>query len=39
VVFMFIYWQVDIKNRFTGPKPPAEEELRKIESQMAPGDD
>ena len=38
-VFMFIYWQVDAKKRFTGPKPHAEEELRKIEAQMAQGDD
>jgi amino acid transporter len=41
-LFMLIYWQVDAKNRFTGPKPSAEEELRKIESelvQLAKGDD
>ena len=34
-VFMFGYWQLDAKRRFTGPKPSAEEELRRIEAQMA----
>jgi len=40
-VFMFIYWQLDAKHRFTGPKPTAEAELRKIEADMAAksGDD
>ncbi|MCA1900241.1 MAG: amino acid permease [Chloroflexi bacterium] len=41
-VFMLIYWQVDAKKRFTGPKPSAEEELRRIEAelaQLAKGDD
>ena len=33
-LFMFIYWQVDVKKRFTGPKPTAEAELRRIESEM-----
>jgi hypothetical protein len=32
---MVIYWQVDAKKRFTGPKPTAEEDLRKIEADMA----
>jgi amino acid transporter len=32
-IVMFIYWQVDVKKRFTGPKPTAEEDLRKIEAQ------
>lgn len=39
VVFMYLYWQLDAKKRFTGPKPHAEEELRKIEAEMAKGDD
>jgi len=39
VVFMALYWQLDAKKRFTGPKPSAEEELRKIEAEMAQGDD
>ncbi|MCB9136010.1 MAG: amino acid permease [Anaerolineales bacterium] len=34
-VFMILYWQLDAKKRFTGPKPHAEEELRKIESEMS----
>ncbi|MEW6285684.1 MAG: amino acid permease [Chloroflexota bacterium] len=38
-VFMFLYWNLDAKKRFTGPKPHAEEELRKIEAQMAAADD
>ena len=40
-LFMFIYWQVDAKKRFTGPKPTAEAELRKIEAEMSAksGDD
>jgi len=33
-VFMVLYWQLDAKKRFTGPKPHAEEELRKIEADM-----
>ncbi|MBI2757114.1 MAG: amino acid permease [Chloroflexi bacterium] len=41
VIFMFIYWQVDAKHRFSGPKPSAEAELRKIEAEMSAksGDD
>jgi amino acid transporter len=38
-IFMFIYWQLDAKRRFTGPKPTAESELRKIEAEMSAGDD
>jgi amino acid transporter len=38
-IFMFIYWQLDAKHRFTGPKPTAESELRKIEAEMSAGDD
>jgi amino acid transporter len=34
-VFMFIYWQVDVKRRFKGPTPASEEELRRIESELA----
>jgi amino acid transporter len=34
-VFMVLYWQLDAKNRFTGPKKSAEEELRRIEAEMA----
>ena len=37
-LFMIIYWQVDAKKRFTGPKKTAEEELRKIEAQMSADD-
>ena len=36
-VFMFAYWQLDAKNRFTGPKKTAEEDLRRIEAEMAAG--
>jgi amino acid transporter len=32
-IVMFIYWQVDVKKRFTGPKATAEEDLRKIEAE------
>lgn len=40
-LFMFVYWHVDVKKRFTGPKPTAEAELRKIEAEMSAktGDD
>lgn len=34
-VFMVVYWQLDAKKRFTGPKKTAEEELRRIEADMA----
>lgn len=34
-VFMVLYWQLDAKNRFAGPKQTAEEELRKVEADMA----
>jgi amino acid transporter len=34
-VFMFVYWKVDVKRRFFGPKPAAEEELRRIEAELA----
>jgi len=33
-VTMFIYWKVDVRKRFTGPKPSSEEELRRIEAEM-----
>jgi amino acid transporter len=36
-VFMFLYWNLDAKKRFTGPQPHAEEELRRIEAEMAKG--
>jgi len=39
VVFMFFYWQLDAKNRFKGPTTADEAELRRIEAQMAEGDD
>jgi amino acid transporter len=39
VVFMVLYWQLDAKKRFTGPKPTAEVELRKLEAEMTQGDD
>ncbi|MFN8372304.1 MAG: amino acid permease [Anaerolineae bacterium] len=35
---MFAYWQLDVKKRFTGPKPTAEADLRKIESEFFSGD-
>jgi amino acid transporter len=35
VVFMVAYWQLDAKRRFAGPKPSAEEELRRIEAELA----
>lgn len=34
-IFMVLYWQLDAKKRFTGPKKTAEEELRRIEAEMA----
>ncbi|MEK7783810.1 MAG: amino acid permease [Chloroflexota bacterium] len=34
-VFMVIYWQLDAKKRFAGPTKAAEEELRRIEADMA----
>jgi amino acid transporter len=34
-VFMVLYWQLYAKNHFTGPKKTAEEELRRIEAEMA----
>ncbi|RPI89163.1 MAG: amino acid permease [Chloroflexi bacterium] len=39
VVFMFLYWQLDAKKRFKGPSKSDEAELRRIEAQMAQGDD
>lgn len=32
-LFMFVYWQIDVKKRFTGPVPADERELTRIESQ------
>jgi L-asparagine transporter-like permease len=34
-VVMVLYWQLDAKKRFKGPKAAAEEELRRIEAEMA----
>ena len=34
-VIMVLYWQLDAKKRFKGPKAAAEEELRAIEAEMA----
>ncbi len=34
-VFMYLYWQLDAKKRFTGPTPADETELRRIESEFA----
>jgi amino acid transporter len=31
-LFMFAYWNVDVKRRFTGPVPADEQELRKLEA-------
>ena len=36
-VFMFLYWQLDAKRRFTGPKPTSEEELRRVEAALQGG--
>lgn len=33
-VFMYLYWQLDAKKRFTGPTPADETELRRIESEF-----
>ncbi len=33
-IFMFLYWHLDAKRRFKGPKPSSEAELRQIEAQM-----
>lgn len=32
--FMFLYWQLDVRKRFSGPVPADEKELRRIESEM-----
>lgn len=34
-VFMVLYWQLDARKRFTGPKPSSETELREIEAELA----
>jgi amino acid transporter len=34
-VFMVLYWQLDAKKRFTGPTPFDEQELRRIETDLA----
>lgn len=34
-LFMFAYWHLDVKRRFTGPRPADQEELRKLEAKMA----
>jgi amino acid transporter len=34
-LFMFVYWQVDVKRRFTGPTPADEAALRQIEAEFA----
>ncbi len=34
-VFMMLYWQLDAKKRFTGPTPSDEQELRRIETELA----
>ncbi|MBP7691496.1 MAG: amino acid permease [Anaerolineales bacterium] len=34
-VFMLVYWQLDAKRRFKGPKASAEADLRRIEAEMA----
>jgi amino acid transporter len=34
-VFMVLYWQLDAKNRFKGPTKADEEELRRIEAELA----
>jgi amino acid transporter len=33
-VFMYLYWQLDVKRRFSGPTPADETELRRIEAQL-----
>jgi amino acid transporter len=33
-VFMTLYWQLEAKKRFTGPKPAAEAELRRVEAEL-----
>ena len=33
-IFMFLYWQIDVRKRFSGPVPAEENELRRIESEM-----
>jgi amino acid transporter len=34
-LFMYLYWQVDVKRRFIGPTPTDEAELRRIEAELA----
>jgi amino acid transporter len=34
-LFMALYWSADARHRFTGPKPSTEDELRRIEAQLA----
>jgi len=33
-LFMSLYWQLDVKNRFTGPVPADASELRRLESNL-----
>jgi amino acid transporter len=33
-VFMFLYWQLDAKRRFSGPKATTEEDLRRLEAAV-----
>ncbi len=35
-LFMFAYWHLDVKRRFTGPVPADEQELRKLEAKITP---
>ncbi|MFN7943496.1 MAG: amino acid permease [Thermoanaerobaculia bacterium] len=34
-LFMLVWWLADARKRFTGPKPASEEELRRIEAELA----
>jgi amino acid transporter len=33
-MFMILYWQLDARHRFVGPKPTTEEELRRLEAEV-----
>jgi len=33
--FMFVYWQMNMKHHFTGPRPASEEEMRRLEAELA----
>jgi amino acid transporter len=37
-LFMWAYWKLDARHRFSGPRPSAQQELRRIEAELASDD-